>query len=102
MPSFTGPSRPGETKWIAIRARRDGDNLQLEVEDRGIGFDSSQQRKAFQQFWRAETGLDRSVDGLGLGLTIVARLAEAHGGDVTLESEAGRGSIFRVILPETD
>jgi signal transduction histidine kinase len=89
-------------KWIAIRARRAGDRLELEVEDRGIGFDPGQQRKAFRQFWRAETGLDRQVDGLGLGLTIVARLAEAHGGRVELDSEAGRGSTFRVILPETD
>lgn len=87
-------------KWIAIRARRSDDRLELEVEDRGIGFDPGQQRKAFRQFWRAETGLDRQVDGLGLGLTIVARLAEAHGGHVTLESEAGRGSTFHVVLPE--
>jgi signal transduction histidine kinase len=92
---------PGE-KWVAIRARRDGSDLCLEVEDRGIGFEPSQQRRAFRQFWRAETGLDRSVDGLGLGLTIVARLAEAHGGRVELESESGRGSTFRVILPETE
>jgi signal transduction histidine kinase len=89
-------------KWIALRARRDGNRLELEVEDRGIGFDPGQKRKAFRQFWRAETGLDRRVDGLGLGLTIVARLAEAHGGRVELESEAGRGSTFRVILPESD
>jgi signal transduction histidine kinase len=92
---------PGE-KRVAIRARRDGEDLCLEVEDRGIGFEPGQQRKAFRQFWRAETGLDRHVDGLGLGLTIVARLAEAHGGRVELESEAGRGSTFRVILPETE
>ncbi len=89
-------------KWIAIRACRNGDRLELEVEDRGIGFDPGQQRKAFRQFWRAESGLDRQVDGLGLGLTIVARLVEAHGGRVELESEAGRGSTFRVILPECD
>lgn len=91
-----------DEKWIAIRARLDGKDLSLEVEDRGIGFDPGQQRRAFRQFWRAETGLDRSVDGLGLGLTIVARLAEAHGGRVELESESGRGSTFRVILPETE
>ena len=90
-----------DEKWIAIRVLRENGALRLEVEDRGVGFDAAQQRKAFKQFWRADTGLDRSVDGLGLGLTIVARLAEAHGGSVSLESEAGRGSTFRVILPET-
>jgi signal transduction histidine kinase len=89
-------------KWIAIRARREAGQLVVEVEDHGVGLGANQQRKVFRQFWRADTGLDRMVDGLGLGLTIVARLAKAHGGRVELDSELGRGSTFRVVLPETD
>ena len=89
-------------KWLTIRATQQGDQLQIEVEDRGSGLDTTQQRKVFRQFWRADTGLDRKIDGLGLGLTIVARLAEAHGGRIELDSTPGKGSLFRVILPESD
>ena len=92
---------PGK-KWLAIRASQHDDQLQIEVEDQGSGLDASQQRKVFRQFWRADTGLDRKIDGLGLGLTIVARLAEAHGGRIELDSTPGKGSLFRITLPESD
>jgi len=89
-------------KWLAIRANQVDDQLQLEVEDHGSGLDANQQRKVFRQFWRADTGLDRKIDGLGLGLTIVARLAEAHGGRIELNSTPGKGSLFHIILPELE
>jgi signal transduction histidine kinase len=90
-----------EEKWLAVRASQGDAQLLVEVEDHGLGLDAKQQRRVFRQFWRADTGLDRKVDGLGLGLTIVARLAEAHGGRIELESTPGQGSVFRVILPES-
>lgn len=90
----------GDEPWLRIGASRHDGTLTLEVEDRGRGLDAAQRRKVFRQFWRAETGLDRKVDGLGLGLTIVERLAEAHDGRVEVESEPGKGSLFRVILKE--
>ncbi|MEM6911296.1 MAG: HAMP domain-containing sensor histidine kinase [Verrucomicrobiota bacterium] len=90
---------PGE-KWLALRASRQVHLVQIEVEDRGPGLDPQEQRRVFRKFWRAETGLDRQVDGLGLGLTIVAELAKAHGGHVEVASARGQGSRFRVQLPE--
>jgi len=69
------------------------------VWDNGIGISQSGQRKLFQPFVQLESGLDRRFDGSGLGLVLVKRLAELHGGDVSVESTEGEGSRFAITLP---
>jgi signal transduction histidine kinase len=70
----------------------------LVVKDTGIGISHDNLPQIFQPFFR----VDSSVTGTGLGLSITRQIVELHGGDVTVESELGRGSTFRVRLPLTD
>ncbi|GEP54293.1 PAS-domain containing protein [Reyranella soli] len=86
-----------------IRARTEpmGDgrvHVVLTVSDTGIGMNDAQQARLFQPFSQADSSTTRRYGGTGLGLSIVRRLAQLMGGDVTVESAAGAGSTFTVIL----
>ncbi|MCX7704352.1 MAG: ATP-binding protein, partial [Planctomycetota bacterium] len=70
----------------------------FEVEDRGIGIPRWAQKKVFERFFRLENG-ERKVGGAGIGLSIAKLVVEAHKGKIELQSEEGKGSIFRVVLP---
>lgn len=88
-------TRSGASVTIAARSR--GRRLVLEVTDRGAGIPSEELPYIFDRFYRA-----RSSDGTrgsGLGLAIVKAIAEAHDGEVSVESKAGLGTTFRVELP---
>ena len=88
---------------ITLRATRVGETARLEVVDTGIGISSDMLPKVFDLFTQVDHTLDRSQGGLGIGLTLVHRLVELHGGTVSVQSEgAGRGSTFTVELPLTD
>jgi len=69
------------------------------VRDTGIGIASADMSRLFQPFTQLDSGLSRQHEGTGLGLALVRRLAELHGGSVSVESEAGRGSCFTIALP---
>jgi signal transduction histidine kinase len=84
---------------VALRVFRRDHELALQVEDHGIGIDPAEQSRIFEDFYRVDTRLSSRRSGVGLGLTLVRRLAEAHGGRVSVESERGRGSRFTVFLP---
>jgi two-component system, OmpR family, sensor histidine kinase BaeS len=84
---------------VVVRVRRDGTAAVLEVEDTGIGIAEGDQEHVFERFWRGEKSRSRSTGGAGIGLAVVKGLAEAHGGDVRVTSELGRGSTFCVWLP---
>jgi signal transduction histidine kinase len=71
----------------------------LEVEDTGTGIPNEQLSRIFQPFVQAETGHTRTVGGTGLGLTISRRLARLMGGDLTVRSSVGEGSLFCLWLP---
>jgi signal transduction histidine kinase/CheY-like chemotaxis protein len=71
----------------------------LEVEDRGIGIRREDQQLIFDEFRQVDGRTTRNMGGTGLGLALVKRFVELHGGRVTVESEVGRGSLFRVVLP---
>jgi signal transduction histidine kinase len=89
-------------KNIALRVRKvaDGRNwVELAVADTGIGMTAEQQAKLFQDFTQADSLTARRYGGTGLGLAISRKLARMMGGDVTVASEAGKGSIFTVRLP---
>ena len=65
----------------------------------GMGIPAEEQEQLFERFFRSSNARRAAVPGTGLGLVIVRAIAEAHGGDVTVESEEGAGTTFRVSLP---
>jgi signal transduction histidine kinase len=78
---------------ITVRVRQEADDAVLEVEDTGVGIAPELMPRVFDLFTQGERTLDRAQGGLGLGLALVRRLVELHGGDVKAESEgAGRGT----------
>ncbi|HYF60269.1 MAG TPA: ATP-binding protein [Burkholderiaceae bacterium] len=85
---------------VTVRAvARDAEVL-IEVQDQGIGLDAENLEKVFELFTQVDATLDRAHGGLGIGLALVRRLAEAHGGRATASSEGrGRGATFSVALP---
>jgi PAS domain S-box-containing protein len=91
-------THPGGHIWLA--ARREGKEVVLSVRDSGVGMTPEVLRHVFDLFVQGERGLDRSPGGLGIGLTLVRRLVELHGGSVRASSAGpGRGSEFVVRLP---
>ena len=73
--------------------------VELTVADTGIALTAEQQAKLFQDFTQADSLTARRYGGTGLGLAISRKLARMMGGDVTVTSEAGKGSVFTVCLP---
>lgn len=84
---------------INIEGFRDKGNIYITVADNGIGIDRSDQKHIFDKFYRVSHGNIHKTKGLGLGLYYVKRIAESHGGDVTVSSKPGKGSIFTVTIP---
>ena len=85
---------------VALKARRDGgDWIELAVSDTGIGMTPEQLAKLFEEFSQAEATTAQRFGGTGLGLAITRKLARMMGGDVTVASEPGKGSVFTVRLP---
>jgi signal transduction histidine kinase len=85
---------------ISVSVAREGADAVLRVADEGIGMPPSLVERAFEPFVQGERPLDRSYGGLGIGLTLVRRLAELHGGSAGAASAGpGRGSTFTVRLP---
>jgi signal transduction histidine kinase len=86
-------------KYLGVHLyRRDG-NINLEVEDHGIGIPAKEQLKIFEKFYRVGDPLVHNTKGSGLGLSLVRHIVLAHGGQVAVESAPGRGSKFIIILP---
>jgi GAF domain-containing protein len=87
---------------VALRMRKVADGrawVELAVADTGIGLTAEQQAKLFQDFTQADTLTARRYGGTGLGLALSRKLARMMGGDVTVTSESGKGSVFTVRLP---
>ena len=70
------------------------DSITISVADNGIGISKTDQKHIFDKFYRASTGNIHKFKGLGLGLYYVKRIAQAHGGDVSVNSKPGRGKYF--------
>ena len=89
----------GEGRHLALDVRRRGDDVVISVSDRGVGIPRPEQKKIFEKFYRVENALIHTTKGSGLGLALVQHIMDAHGGSIELESEPGRGSTFRLVLP---
>ena len=96
---FTQRGRVG----LAVSPRRlkDSDWLEFAVSDTGIGLEPDQKERLFQSFSQADPSTSRKYGGTGLGLVISRRFAQMMGGDITVHSELGEGSVFTVHLPRT-
>jgi len=85
---------------VAVRIRREGAHVVVEVSDSGIGMESEALSRVFNAFEQAERSITRQFGGLGLGLAISKALVEMHGGRIEAQSEGlGSGATFRVRLP---
>jgi signal transduction histidine kinase len=87
---------------VTLKARRMADGrdwIELAVADSGIGMTPEQQAKLFEEFSQADASTAQRFGGTGLGLAITRKLARIMGGDVTVESTPGQGSVFTVRLP---
>ena len=73
--------------------------VEIAVRDRGVGIPRHEQRRIFEKFVRGSAARESNIRGTGLGLAMARQIVRAHGGDITLESEPGQGSTFRVLLP---
>jgi two-component system sensor histidine kinase HydH len=80
---------------ITVKTRQIGDLVEIAVIDRGAGIDPANREAIFNPFFTTKR------DGVGLGLAIVSKIVDGHGGSIDVESEPGNGSVFRVILPVT-
>ena len=89
--------------WVGIDVRpgRSGakSGVLVTVRDRGLGVDAQDRRHLFEPFYRGRRAIDAQVRGNGLGLSLVKRIAEAHGGRVALESAPGSGAAFTLSIP---
>lgn len=73
----------------------------IEVKDYGVGITAAEQKNIFTAFHRTSQNEIQQIGGAGLGLAIVREIVKAHGGEITVESELGAGSVFKIILPNT-
>jgi len=92
-------TKEGEVKLQAHRMADGRDVIELSVCDTGIGMTPEQQAKLFEEFTQADATTAQRFGGTGLGLAIARKLARMMGGDVTVTSEPGKGSVFTVRLP---
>jgi signal transduction histidine kinase len=86
-------------KEITVKLYKDNGNAVLQVADRGIGISGREISRIFKRFYRSRDEIVSETRGSGLGLTLVKHITDAHGGQIKVDSELGKGSIFSVILP---
>lgn len=91
-------TQPGDT--VEVRAFEDGDRVVVEVADTGPGIPDEEQSQVWKELYRGKGA--RGIPGSGLGLALVRAITERHGGEVTLRSRAGQGTVVSVRLPSGD
>lgn len=89
-------------KTVRIFLRRNAGQVEIGVQDEGIGIEKKYHARLFERFYRVDKARSREMGGTGLGLSIVKHIVLLHGGRVTVESEPDKGSTFTIILPQTE
>jgi signal transduction histidine kinase len=84
---------------VEVRAAQAGDRFELSVVDTGLGIAPADQARVFEEFQQVDNTSTRKKGGTGLGLSISRKIVELHGGRISVESEVGKGSIFKVSVP---
>jgi signal transduction histidine kinase len=84
---------------VRVFARRAGGSVHVGVGDRGFGIPPEERDHIFQTFVRGDGATRSGIRGVGIGLALVKRIAEAHGGSIEVASEPGRGSTFTLVIP---
>jgi signal transduction histidine kinase len=84
---------------VQVNLKREGEGVEINVKDHGIGIPQEEQDLIFEAFYRIDKSRTRSTGGFGLGLNLCKKIIEAHGGTITVQSEIGSGSTFTVWLP---
>jgi signal transduction histidine kinase len=84
---------------IAVRLGQRNGHVFLQVQDHGPGIPADEQKRVFDRFYRIKADRAQPARGVGIGLSLVRQIAEAHGGRVSLDSQPGEGSTFTVALP---
>jgi signal transduction histidine kinase len=84
---------------VTVRLTAHEDMIRIEVSDTGIGIPEGDRERLFERFFRAQSALERQIQGTGLGLYISKAIVDAHDGRIGVESEAGQGTTFIVELP---
>ena len=97
----------GVARWLRVSAKLDPgigtrQRVVFAVEDRGMGIEPEDKKHIFEPFYRGREAVSQQIQGSGLGLNLVMRIAEAHGGGVSVTSEPGKGSTFTLALPAVD
>ena len=92
-------TKSGEVKLVACKVGNGSNFVEFAVSDTGIGMTPEQQAKLFEEFTQADAATAQRFGGPGLGLAITRKHARMRGGDVTVASEPGKGSVFAVRLP---
>jgi len=85
---------------ISVKTREEGEYVIIEVSDTGIGIPKKEIPFIFDEFFRVKNRETHDVAGSGLGLSIVNKIVEAHGGSINVRSEEGKGSTFTILLPK--
>ncbi|HOX54311.1 MAG: ATP-binding protein [Candidatus Omnitrophica bacterium] len=85
---------------IIIRAKESNGNVQIDIEDNGIGIPEDAKENIFSEFYRVDNIINQSLKGTGLGLTLVKYIVEAHKGRIWVESQPNKGSRFSFTLPK--
>jgi len=84
---------------VSLR-KRSGSKVVIAVKDNGVGIDAQDFGRLYKLFSRLDNRLTATVSGTGVGLYLAKHLVQLHGGQIELESTPGKGSVFRIILPQ--
>ncbi|SCI40788.1 MULTISPECIES: sensor histidine kinase [unclassified Romboutsia] len=90
-------NRDGE---INIKSYEEKDNVIISIKDNGVGIPTSDIEFIFERFYRVDKSRDKETGGIGIGLTIAKSIVHAHNGDIYVDSELNRGSMFTIIIPK--
>jgi signal transduction histidine kinase len=91
-----------EHRTIRVAGKVEGRSVAISVRDQGMGIEAGEQREVFRKFVRGSAAKRAGIKGTGIGLAMVKQIVDASGGEVSLESEPGVGSVFTITLPVTE